>query len=623
MAREAAGLDVDQAADARLYLEAVGRVVDYEPVLDAGGRGQIEAALNAGEARIAALEASEHPWTTGPVRSLRGFRSAVDGSTQPFVAIVPPGYDPARPIRLDVNLHGSLGRRSAVGVLDFILGGGGGGGPDFIEIQPLGRLGENAFRFEGETDVFEAIEAACRRFNVERRRIVLRGTSLGGVAAWQIGLKRPDRFAAVGPAAGPVDTRLFAAAPWPHFIPLDPLTPWQEQTLHLVDAVDYAANAGMVPVVAAMGKQDPYFPSHGQIEKAIQAEGVSFTGLVAAGVGHGLDGGTVETQLRLVGDQSAAGIPARPSRVRFVTWTLKFSRCHWIELLGLDAHYERAEIDATLAEDGSLAITKLANVFRFAIHPPAFVAAAGAAEPTVTILGRAVPLPPRTSDAPRSLVFARVGDRWGCLGDFANVPLAGKRPGLQGPIDDAFATPFLCVRGTGKPVHEAVGRWAEASLRRFEWKWGFHYRGRLPVKNDTEVTPEDLRDRQLVLFGDPGSNRWIREILPRLPAAWSPEAVQVGQETFPAAEHALALIAANPLPGAAGRYVVFNSGHTYHAPELRLSYMVFPRLGDWAVIRVGEQPPPAAVEPGGPIPMPTVTETIVTSGFFDEQWSAH
>lgn len=33
--------------------------------------------------------------------------------------------------------------------------------------------------------------------------------------------------------------------------------------------------------------------------------------------------------------------------------------------------------------------------------------------------------------------------------------------------------------------------------------------------------------------------------------------------------------------------------------------------------------PAVAQPPGGPIPMPTVAETIVTSGFFDEQWSAH
>lgn len=116
-------------------------------------------------------------------------------------------------------------------------------------------------------------------------------------------------------------------------------------------------------------------------------------------------------------------------------------------------------------------------------------------------------------------------------------------------------------------------------------------------------------------------------MLPKLAAGsgaqWSTDTVQVGAARFAAAEHGLALIAPNPLPGATDLYVVFNSGHTYHDAELRLSYMVFPRLGDWAVIKVGDTPqPPAATPPGGPIPMPTVAETVVASGFFDDNWSA-
>ena len=620
-------LPADRAADVRIFLKAVRHVLDYEPAIDARGRGQIEAALQAGEQRIAQLETGTHPWADGRGPSVRGFVSAVDASTQPFILFVPPGYDPARPIRLDVNLHGSMSRRTAIGELDFILGGvGGGGGASFIEVQPLGRLGENAYRFEGETDVFEAIEAVCRNYAIDRRRIVLRGSSLGGVGTWQIGLKRPDRFVALGPSAGPVDTLLFAAAPWPHFIKLDPLTPWQEKMLHMVDAIDYTANAGMVPVVAAMGAKDPYYPSHLQIEKAFAAEGIPFTGIVAAAAGHGLDGGTRAEQMRLLGERAAAGLPERQPRIRFVTWTLAFSRCHWIELLGLDAHYERAEIEATLADDGSVAVTKLANITRFAIASPALEpAAVSTAAPTMTIEGRAVPLPPRADTAaPRSLVFARDGADWKYLGERGGVTLTGKRPGLQGPIDDAFRTAFLCVRGTSTPANDAVGRWADASLRRFQWEWGRHYRGTLPVKDDTQVTPEDLRDRNLVLFGDPASNRWIREALPGLGVRWSADTVQVGDATYPAADHGLALIAPNPLPGATNRYVVFNSGHTYHDPELRLSYMAFPRLGDWAVITVGDNPAPPAAAPqsGGPIPRPTAGETGVTSGFFDEEWAA-
>ena len=73
-------------------------------------------------------------------------------------------------------------------------------------------------------------------------------------------------------------------------------------------------------------------------------------------------------------------------------------------------------------------------------------------------------------------------------------------PGLQGPIDDAFCTPFLCVRGTGKPWNSEVNAWALASLRRFEYEWARYMRGDLPVRNDTEVTEADVRDKHLILF---------------------------------------------------------------------------------------------------------------------------
>lgn len=618
--RARAGISSDLWADADLFVKAARWAVDLVPTLDGRGREQVQAALRRARERAAALEAGRHPWATRPGKSIRGFVSEVDGSTQLYGLIVPAGHDPANPIRLDVVLHGSMGAAGDAELRfssQFDGGDGAGDAPnvDFIELHPLGRVGENAYRFEGETDVDEAIASVCRQFAIDRRRIVLRGASLGGVGTWSLGLKRPDRYAALGPVCGPVDTHLFAAAPWKHFVRLEPLRPWQERMLHMVDAIDYAANAGMVPVVAAMGDQDPYFPSHLQMERAFAAEGIPFVGLIDRGGGHAVNPKVLAEQLRLIGERVAPGLPPRPPKIRFVTWTLKFSRCHWVELLGLDAHYQRAEIEATLAGNGSVRVPKLANVTRFALHPPALVpVGAVEAAPTVSIEGTGIPLPRASTggDGSRSLVFERRDGRWICAGEAAAVKLVGKRPGLQGPIDDAFARPFLCVRGTGTPWNAAVGRWADASLRRFADEWRRHYRGELPVKDDTAVTPADLARCNLVLFGDPGSNRWIRDALPHLPIAWQADRLRVGGIDYAAAEHAVQLIHPSPLPGADGRYVVINSGHTYHDKELRFSYMVFPRLGDWAVTKVGEQPADA--------PPATVAEEVVTSGYFDEAW---
>jgi len=616
--RKDPAVNVDRWADAHIFLKGATWALDLEPTLDAQSRGLVQKALDRATERTAALSAGRPNWITQPGRSVRGFVSEVDGSTQPYGLIVPAGYDPSKPIRLDVVLHGSSGSRArGLGELHFMegydRGDAGGQTPpsvDFIELLPMGRLGENAYRFEGETDVYESIESVCRNYRIDRSRIVLRGSSLGGVGTWQMGLKRPDRFVALGPAAGPVDTLEFSNSKWPHFIRLDPFTPWQQALLHLVDAIDYVPNARMVPVVAAMGDQDPYYTSHLLVQKAFEQAQIPFVGLVDRGAGHGIGAQVMGEQLRLLGEAATKGLDPAPRQIRFVTWTLKFSRCHWLEILGLGAHYERAEIHADLAPDGSVALAEPRNVSRLAILPPALQGS----QATLTVGGKRIAFPSRTGST-NAIVIERRDGGWAYQGERKELVLAGKVPGLQGPMDDAFATKFLCVRGTGPAWNAAAGAWAEANLRRFADEWRRHYRGDLPLKNDTEVTDDDLRSSNLILFGDPGSNRWIREALPQLPARWSRNEIELGSQKYPAANHGLQLICPNPLQGATGHYLVLNSGHTYHDPELRLSYMVFPRLGDWAVMRLGE----TQGTQGGATPA-SVQESVVLSGFFDEHW---
>src|SRR5262249_46614749 len=141
-----------------------------------------------------------------------------------------------------------------------------------------------------------------------------------------------------------------------------------------------------------------------------------------------------------------------------------------------------------------------------------------------------------------------------------------------------------------------VQAWAEASLKRFADEWSRYFRGELPIKDDANVTEEDVKRCNLILFGDPGSNRWISKVLPQLPISWTKEELRIGRERYAAANHAPALIQPNPL--AAGRYVVLNSGHTFHEKELStLNYLLFPRLGDWAVLKVGARVPAKPSEP--------------------------
>jgi hypothetical protein len=536
----------------------------------------------------------------------------VDGSVQPFGLAVPAGYDPAKPTRLDVVLHGST-RPVGLSELRYMNRFDEGDGAakaaptaNYIELHPLGRV-ENCYRWAGETDVFEAIEAVCRNYRIDRDRIVLRGMSMGASGTWHLGLKQPGRFVALGPYCGYVDTHEFSKTPLANFVKVGPLPAHQEKTLHMLDSVDYAANAGVVPAVACMGEKDVFFQAHVLMGRAMEREGLKMVNLISPGTGHVIDPKTHAEQMRRIKEYADKGIDRAPKHVRFVTWTLKYDRCHWLRVLGLEAHYRRAELDATVAADGTVEVKEPKNVTRFALLPPVLQEA----KPRLRVGGTDVDLPERSGRQPFSPVMGKKDGKWAYLGEAGKLPLPGKRPGVQGPIDDAFTTPFLCVRGTGKPWNPAVQAWADANLKRFAYEWSRYFRGNLPVKDDTAVTDDDIRRCNLILFGDPGSNRLITRVLPKLPLTWTASELKLGGISYPAADHAVAMIQPNPL--ADGRYVVFNSGHTFHEKELAsLNYLLFPRHGDWAVMKVAGKSP---ANPSDPL-----EEEVTRAGFFDERW---
>jgi hypothetical protein len=91
--------------------------------------------------------------------------------------------------------------------------------------------------------------------------------------------------------------------------------------------------------------------------------------------------------------------------------------------------------------------------------------------------------------------------------------------------------------------------------------------------------------------------------------------MQCGVEHRAAKEYAPVLICASPLQGAGDHYLVVNSGHTFHEKEFStFNYLLFPRLGDWAVMRI--LPGAERWQPGaGDFP-----EEVVKAGFFDEEW---
>lgn len=163
------------------------------------------------------------------------------------------------------------------------------------------------------------------------------------------------------------------------------------------------------------------------------------------------------------------------------------------------------------------------------------------------------------------------------------------------------------VRPTGTPQNATVGAWIQTEMAHAVKAWRDQFRADAPVKDDKAVTDADIRDANLVLWGDPSSNAILAKIASRLPVKWSKDgSVTVGAQTYPAGTSVPVLIYPNPLNPR--HYVVLNSGITWRENAyLNNSYQTA-KLPDWAVIDITT--PPDAFWPG----------KVAGAGFFDEQW---
>jgi dienelactone hydrolase len=605
------GLREPDLADVAVYHRAAAMIVKHGEFFAKKSAADTLAVLDQGLERAKELVQGHMPWSgASGVTTIRGYHSRVDGSAQPYAVTLPADYgkDANKRWRVDVVLHGRNQTLTEVGFIRTHSGKPAPAGLGHVRIDIFGR-GNNAYRWAGETDVFEAIDsffaderAAGRERLPDPARVVLRGFSMGGAGTWHLGLHYPDRWCVIGPGAGFTTTHGYAAK-----LP-NPLPPHQEACLRIYDAVDYAENAFNVPIVAYSGAKDKQKAAADNIERLLEKHKLSMTHLIAPGVEHQFPPAWQAKADAHWSKHAERGLAEYPPRVKFVTYTMKYPGCMWVELLGMERHYHKASVDARREEQGFTVTTQNVRVLHLLLPK-------GTMQPQqVRIDGQELTAKPWTLGGDRGHLYLEKRDgAWHSVLPQRLVTDRQQRPqkitGLQGPIDDAFTDGFLCVRGTGKPWHDATEQYARANLKRFQPEWSKYLRGDLPIKDDVDVTNEDIATKNLILFGDPASNAIIAQVVDRLPLRWTRDTVALAGQEGASAEHVPVLI--HPSPLNANRYVVLNSGHTFHAPEFRgTNALLFPRLGDYALLRLN----PTAKDALG--------VDVVHAGLFDESWKS-
>ena len=596
---------LDLLPDLQIFHKAVDWALRYDEFYKSNEVEVARTLLQQGAERAKALWASTAPWTNATGLVVRGYISKIDGSVQPYGLLVPASYQgaAAQKFRLDFWFHG---RGETLTELDFINARQKSPGeftpPDTFVLHLYGRYC-NANKVAGEIDLFEALEDVKKHYPIDERRLVVRGFSMGGAACWQFATHYAGLWAAAAPGAGFSETADFLKV-----FQNEAVKPaWYEQKLwHLYDCTEYAVNLFNCPTVAYSGEIDRQKQAADMMAKALKAEGMKLTHIIGPKTAHAYERGAKEELNRRIDRIAARGRNAVPGRIRFTTRTLRYNQMLWVTVDGLEQHWERARVDAKLDRLANLvkATTKNVSALTFSM-------AAGECpfdptrNPKVVLDGQKLAAPPVMSDRSWSAHFRKRGKQW------TKVELAGsdaleKRHGLQGPIDDAFMDSFLMVPPTSTAISEKVGQWTAAEMNHAIDQWRRQFRGDARVKNDTEITADDIASNNLVLWGDPSSNKLLARIASQLPIRWDAQGVHTPQADYPRDRYVPVLIYPNPLNPK--RYVVVNSGFTFREYDYLNNARQVPKLPDWAIVDITV--PISSRAPGG----------IASAGFFGEQW---
>ena len=532
-----------------------------------------------------------------------GFRSGIDQSIQPYSVVIPPGFaaHDARPRRLDLWFHGRGEKLSEVSFLSTQSRNAGQYTPrDTFVLHPYGRY-SNAFKFAGEIDVLEALQYIQSRLPVDRRKISARGFSMGGAACWQFATHYSDRWFAANPGAGFSETPEFL-----HSFQQEPVrktAPQFQKTLwQLYDCPVWASNLTNCPTVAYSGEIDRQKQAADIMEATLREKGIELVHVIGPNTAHKIHPDSkIEIESRM--EELARTSPNRmPDRVEFTTVTLRYHKMHWLDVQGLEQHWIPATVSAEVHDSTLTVSTKNINRLRFAF-PPGHWPGHARNRVQVTIDGTKLSGPLVSSDRSWEWELSRYDGAWKPA---SPRQITRKRPGLQGPIDDAFMNSFLFVLPTGSSDDPIVQDWVTSESEHARTHWRKHFRGDIQQKEDRDLTAQDIASCNLILFGDPTSNSFLKKIEEQLPVRWNQEEIIIGNQTVPRRGHVPVMIFPNPLNP--DRYVVINSGFTFREYDYLNNARQTPKLPDWALIDIRR---------GATSQLPG---KVKAAGFFNETW---
>ncbi len=546
-------------------------------------RAQIELGLAALDKLRAGTMAGDG--ATGLVE--RAYENETDGTVQPYHVYVPQSYDPARPTPLVVFLHGYVPTITVndpwVPYLEDVRAAERLG---FLFLIPYGRRNSD-FVAAGEVDVLAAMEATQAFYNVDADRVYMMGVSMGGYGAWNIGLRYPHLFAALGPVSGHTDMARWLRRP------REEMPFWKRWHYEWDNPIDLAENAASLPLHLMHGALDLLIPTD-QSDEMVSRQGVlghpiDYTRVPNEGHYVYLGPKVYDSTIEWFGDHRRV---QWPKRIVYKTYSLRYDTAYWATIEQLEQWGKPAYIEVE-ALAGNQITVRTRNVAALTLRLSEELVDMDA--PVTVVHGE------------REVYNGPVPDSGAITVYFDGDYEAGRGEGLWkekalcGPVEDAYNYPFLIARGTGS---NELGALAEGvrDADRFADEWDRYADGKPRVKDATEVTKQDIADYNLVCFGRPRSNAILKRAAAKLPIKFEGDAFVVGEQEFSGTDVGLVMIYPNPLNPK--RYMVVQSG-AFHGDALSINhkYDLIPDFIVFDGLTEDDQ-----------------TNRALCAGFFDRQW---
>jgi predicted esterase len=278
---------------------------------------------------------------TGPQDIALTYRSAVDGSDQPYRLYLPSAYDGKHSVPLFIAMHGTGGDQNKY--FDH---------PDYgngiykreaekrgIAIVSPHGFGTTEYRGMGENDVLMVLEEVCSKFLIDRDRIVCSGQSMGGTGTTYFCTRYPDLFAGGAPLA----------STYSHVI--------------------LTENLRHVPMFYVNGGDDwPVYAATGPIPITERAKELGYDHIslwMIPGVGHNTMDVSTERVLDWALEQKRV---RHPKRVTHRAYFPIHGRAYWTEIFAIRSIGTTGRIDAAVGEGNSISV-EVQNVDGFILRP--------------------------------------------------------------------------------------------------------------------------------------------------------------------------------------------------------------------------------------------------------------